>query len=82
MLQERKGARTVGIFERANIFVKAAEAGIRWVRYYRCQYDREHDRQYDCCQRRTRFAARSDGTGFEVKTHGHLSFRCAVRDGC
>ena len=24
-------------FERTNIFAKAAEAGIRWVRYYRCQ---------------------------------------------
>ncbi len=34
MLQERNSGRVRCVFEQANIFAKAAEAGIRWVRYY------------------------------------------------
>jgi hypothetical protein len=34
MLQERNSGRVRCVFEQANIFAKAAEAGIRRVRYY------------------------------------------------
>jgi len=37
MLQEENEWSVRGVFEPANIFAKAAKAGILWVRYYLCQ---------------------------------------------